>query len=486
MASRVSPVARSAAGPVSSSERLVRAAGLRSRVASPRCVPVKNGGTARVTPLAAPPRMCTQTNAFAVDREEAEKDNEEKLTLSEESLGMEGGSDMVISSSHEETMNDSNTSSDFHRASPVVRRDASLAEYCTLGVGGPANTVVEVYTTAQLIKTLRQMSDKQVPTVVIGKGSNVLFTDDGFSGCAVVNKAEFVEDVDVDMDAETNDQTNILYEDTMTPSYKYFKVASGTAFNQLGAFVSKSGYSGLEFAVGVPGTAGGAVFMNAGADGQSTADTVCEVEVVSPCGFEVKTLRREDIVNGFGYRQSPFMESASVEDENAADSSPFAGWIITSVTFKLKKDSNAPSVAKECMRRRRETQPLWERSVGCLFRNPGEGVNSAGALIDRAGLKGLKRGNASVSDKHANFLVYREECVVNAAAAGTTNTTTNTATRKESAKASDMIDLIDTVKRTVFETNGIELEEEVRRVPYSKPPAARRQNQNKNPPKGPR
>jgi UDP-N-acetylenolpyruvoylglucosamine reductase len=154
------------------------------------------------------------------------------------------------------------------------------------------------------------------------------------------------------------------------------------------------------------------VFMNAGADGQDTASVLWQVEVVSPDGSEIRSLARGDLVGRFGYRTSPFMEDDTgrvltedqeegkhfkatgvfgdaPEDANnfkqvASSNSPaYAGWIILSATFRLTKDSNAPSTAKACMRRRRTTQPLSERSVGCWFRNPGTGAESAGALIDK-------------------------------------------------------------------------------------------------------
>ena len=251
----------------------------------------------------------------------------------------------------------------------------------------------------------------------------------------------------------------------------------------------------MEFAVGVPGTVGGAVFMNAGADGQDTASALSSVECISPDGSERVVVDAADV--RFGYRKSPFMrdddddeddedEKNEARDSNSgsddyeneknyssgsdsnsrgigASSRDLRGWIVVAATFRVRADAAAADRAREFLRRRRETQPLAERSVGCVFRNPGAGVRSAGALIDAAGLKGTRCGGAEVSPAHANFLVYRrrerddedDEDDVGPASGG----------------ASEFEALIRRVKRAVFDATGVELREEVRRVPLTFEPA---------------
>jgi UDP-N-acetylenolpyruvoylglucosamine reductase len=411
-----------------------------------------------------------------------------------------------------------------------VLQNASLGEYCTLGVGGAARAVVEAYTIDQLIATLKVCASNGVESVVIGKGSNVLFSASGFDGVVIVNRVEFVQELDAVCDDDDDDASSGAKKTmTKTKKTRLFRVGSGTPFNALGASLSKKNWSGLEFAVGVPGTAGGAAFMNAGADGQDTAGVLESVELVSPCGrfrrtakivssretkvgddsedaknaSEIDTSRTSSSaeesetlfvsVDAFGYRRSPFMErggeraddgssdetrdGAASENEND-DEPSLAGWIVTAVTFRLTRDSLAASRAREFMRRRRSTQPLAERSVGCLFRNPGAGLASAGAAIDRAGLKNFTIGAARVSSTHANFLVVDERNKFFSGGVSSpgaidsrlpsTDSRDSFRAKKLSAKrgSRDMEALIAAVKARVLRDSGVVLEEEVRRVPF--------------------
>lgn len=131
---------------------------------------------------------------------------------------------------------------------------------------------------------------------------------------------------------------------------------------------------------------------------------------------------------------------------------------MVAATFRVRADAAAADRAREFLRRRRETQPLAERSVGCVFRNPGPGVRSAGALIDAAGLKGTRCGGAEVSPAHANFLVYRRR-------------ERDDDDEGATGGASEFDALIRRVKRAVFDATGVELREEVRRVPPTLEPA---------------
>ena len=399
----------------------------------------------------------------------------------------------------------------------VVRRGASLADYCTLGVGGEARALVEARTSDALRAALASARRAHLPVVVIGRGSNVLFRDEGFEGVVVVNKIEHVERVlpnAEEDDARTSEegeeqgrsassgasskasetkkapQTHEAppREKAPPPQKARFRAGAGCAFHRLGAALSRAGWSGLEFAVGIPGTVGGAVFMNAGADGRETRDALVEIEAVSPDGGDFATIpvdarfsRRdaEDaFASAFGYRTSPFMEeeasassslgvssaessSSETNEKNASASSRrYEGWIVTAATFELTRDPNAAKRAAASIRRRRETQPLAERSTGCAFRNPGAGADSAGALIDRSGLKGAAIGRASVSKAHANFLLVRHSADFE----GEEKRGGNDDGCLSGGGSGEYSALIARVRAEVFERTGVWLEEEVRRV----------------------
>lgn len=236
--------------------------------------------------------------------------------------------------------------------------------------------------------------------MIIGKGSNCLFDDMGFDGCIVLNCIESLE--------------------TIEPGL--YRVGSGYPFNRLGMQCATEGFTGLEFAGGIPGTVGGAAYMNAGANGQETADTIDCVEIITSEG-EHQMLKKSDLA--FGYRSSPFQH---MED--------FAA--ITAVTFRLEVSESARGQQQEYLKRRKFTQPVGERSAGSVFRNPSDLNISAAEFIERAGLKGYRIGGAMVSKKHANFFI---NC--------------------GGATSHEMLELIRLVKGTVFEGFGVELKEEI-------------------------
>ena len=536
LALRGVPAARRAEGPASCGARApgrATAGGVRGS-ARPR---LAHAPWHSPTP---PPRASTRARAFAVDRGEALGDDDDALaerfvdaTRGRTRRANAAGGDANAFVAHDEDHDiDPRFTEDLLLSSRLqkiaarrgknpsgknarVFKNASLAKYCTLGLGGNARVVVEVYTIEQFVSTLRLCASLDAPFVVVGKGSNVLFADAGFDGVAIVNRVAFVEEEPENDDCcftkKKTDDDDTSRSASNKKETRLFRVGSGTPFNALGASLSRRSWSGLEFAAGVPGTAGGAAFMNAGADGQDTASVLSSVELVSPCGrfrataeissdpsdpnastkTEDDSRRRDDddadirirrfAINredAFGYRRSPFMDDddgheevssrdgetraearhhASDADEHETETETVAGWIVLAVTFRLTRDARAASRARAFASRRRASQPLAERSVGCLFRNPGEGENSAGAAIDRAGLKNHAVGNARVSSRHANFLVVDRDDAVGS--------------RSRSASASrngtrDMEALIAEVKARVLESTGLVLEEEVRRVPF--------------------
>lgn len=282
----------------------------------------------------------------------------------------------------------------------IFQRNKILGSVCTLGIGGPARYFVEVFSAQQAREVLHFANEKNMPFHILGKGSNTLFDDHGFEGVVICNKIDFFKE----------------------KSAGLFYVGAGYSFSLLGAQTARKGWTGLEFASGIPASVGGAVFMNAGANGNQTADVLESVEVLTHAG-EVKTLPKNSLL--FSYRTSIFQKDPAV---------------IIGATFKLTSQLEARQRQLEIIDYRKKTQPYSEKSAGCVFRNP-TGY-SAGELIEKAGLKGFCIGGAKVSDKHANFLI-----------------------NANNSSCDDMHALIRFVQQKVKEFAGLDLECEVRYIP---------------------
>jgi UDP-N-acetylmuramate dehydrogenase len=281
---------------------------------------------------------------------------------------------------------------EFTRAMPLqLQKNRNLSEFSTFGIGGP----IALFTEVSTLEEMEEAFQIDLPKLVIGKGSNSLFSDEGFSGLVILNKISFC-----------NWSLNAV------------TVGSGYSFSLLGVQSARKQLSGLEFASGIPATVGGAVFMNAGASGKETCESLKSVLYFD--GKMRKEFLRKDLE--FSYRHSPFQKMNGV---------------ILSATFSLTPLSSARQKQLEIIDYRMRTQPLKDMSAGCVFRNPLGG--SAGALIDRCGLKGVKVGGAKVSEIHANFIVNAEK-----------------------ATANDVKKLIRLVQEKVFEQTGVLLETEIR------------------------
>lgn len=278
-----------------------------------------------------------------------------------------------------------------------------LKELCTLGIGGPARYFADVRTIEAMRQRILLCKEASLPYLVLGKGSNCLFDDRGFNGAVLLNKIDFIE----------------------TSSPGLFHVGAGYSFSLLGAQTARQQWAGLEFASGIPGTVGGAVFMNAGANKKETCDTLVSVDFLDEEG-KLHQLKRDELK--FSYRTSPFQDIPGA---------------IVGATFALAHDPAARAKQLEIIQYRKETQPYSDKSAGCIFRNPSCG--HAGALIDQSGLKGTAVGGAKVSEKHANFLI-----------------------NSGGATAEELFALIALVKREVRTKQGVELESEVRFIPFEK------------------
>lgn len=271
-----------------------------------------------------------------------------------------------------------------------------LSKYTTIGAGGLAKYLYVVTSERHLSTLLKAHPDE--PLLVLGRGSNAVISDRGFDGVVIINKIEGFE----------IDANQVV-------------CGGGVNFSLVGVRSAKAGLAGLEFACGIPGSVGGAVVMNAGANGQETCDHLSMVRAMTRTG-DIVTYTRDEL--SFSYRMSSFQKS---------------GEIVVGAHFDLQYDAAARQRQIDILSRRQATQPLRESSAGCIFRNPPGG--SAGQLIEQAGLKGLRVGGAEVSSVHANFII-----------------------NKEGASGSDIAALADLVQQRVKEATGICLEREVRLI----------------------
>lgn len=287
-----------------------------------------------------------------------------------------------------------------------VQWDCPLAGYTSLAVGGPAEALVTVDDAQELAAVLGFLERTAIPWRIIGRGTNLLVRDEGFPGVVLLLGRGFREMAFVAAGGGRWLAT----------------VGAGCSLARLVAACSERGLAGMEFAVGIPGTVGGALVMNAGAWGSEMAAVIRSVTVVGPSGRQL--LGREKL--HFGYR---------CWDDFAA----LAGRAAV-VGCELELSAGDPrEIRSRCasyQQLRKERQPLGQRSAGSFFKNPQH--DSAGRLIEASGLKGMAVGGAMVSEKHANFLV-------------------NTG----GATAADVLALMRLVQERVRRDSGIELEPEV-------------------------
>ncbi|BDD86363.1 UDP-N-acetylmuramate dehydrogenase [Desulfofustis limnaeus] len=254
-----------------------------------------------------------------------------------------------------------------------IRWNEPLSSWTTYRVGGPADALVTLLAVQELPRLLTVCCQQGIRWRALGRGSNILAADDGFRGVIIVLDGEF----------------KYIVRQRQEGSRVLVKTGAAVSLPHLSGWCGDEGYGGLEFAVGIPGSVAGAVMMNAGAWGGEISQVVVAVELVGPDGVHLE--QAGDL--RFGYRCCHALRGQRQQR------------VISAVQFLL--NDAEPEIVKKKMRdfreRRNSSQPVGQASGGCVFKNP-PGL-SAGRLIDEAGLKGLRIGDAMVSDVHANFLV---------------------------------------------------------------------------------
>ena len=279
-------------------------------------------------------------------------------------------------------------------------KDEKLCNHTSFKVGGPCPLLIEPKNEKQLTGILKIIKETQTPYTILGNGTNVLVLDEGLDKVVVK-----IGDEMTSLSLEGDD---------------VICCSAGTKVVTLCKFALENSLSGLEFAYGIPGTCGGAVFMNAGAYGGEVKDVISEITYLTP-DLELKTMPVEEAK--LSYRHSIFKEN---------------GCIVVSAKFKMKKapKEEIKTAMNDFLSRRKDKQPLEYPSAGSTFKRP-EGY-FAGALIEQCGFKGKSLGGAQISDKHAGFLI-----------------------NKDNATAKDILDLIKLTQETVKKETGVALEPEV-------------------------
>jgi len=281
-----------------------------------------------------------------------------------------------------------------------VKENVPLAPYTSARIGGPADIFITADTSTELARIVKLLWKQEMPFTLLGGGSNVLVSDKGIRGVVVMNRAKGVK-------FHGGDQPSVTVE-------------SGVVFSNLANRCASKGFAGLEWAATVPGTIGGAVYGNAGAFGGDMAGNLLNTELLTENGREEFTVEQM----GYGYRTS-ILKRGELKA------------IVLSAQLALKNSTKEEVTVKiqQFSAHRKATQPPGA-SMGSMFKNPAG--DYAGRLIESAGLKGTRIGNAEISPLHGNFFINHAN-----------------------TKAEDIRALIQLVQKTVKEKQDVELELEI-------------------------
>ncbi len=287
-----------------------------------------------------------------------------------------------------------------------VWADEPMKDHTTFRVGGPARYLVEPKDANELVKVIKACCEAELPYTIVGNGSNLLVSDEGYDG-VIIHLFKNMSQIWI--------QGNFMI------------LEAGVLLSRAANVACREGLAGLEFASGIPGTVGGAMVMNAGAYGGEMKDVVSSVKVLASDG-RVREYTNEEM--GFGYRQSRITGECS---------------IVLEVELKLHPGKTEEIRARmdELREQRVKKQPLEYASAGSTFKRP-EGY-FAGKLIQDAGMRGFRIGDAQVSEKHCGFVINRGN-----------------------ATASEIGEVIEEVRKRVYEHSGVLLQTEVRFLGWQK------------------
>ncbi len=281
----------------------------------------------------------------------------------------------------------------------IVKYDVPMSDYTWFKLGGPAKYFVEPTSEDELLEVVRRCHENNVPIFILGRGSNLLVVDEGIDGVVIRLSNECFQKIEFEG------------ENTV-------RVGAGADLNALLGKCARQGLSGLECIAGIPGTVGGAVMINAGGRFGDIGNVAQSVKLMDSSGYRFERTR-PDIF--FGYRMTNIMAKFILETE---------------FTMIPEDPEEIGRMIKEVWMLKKNTQPMNSRNAGCIFKN--QRAVSAGALIDKAGLKNTQIGGASISERHANFIIAQD-----------------------GATSKNILDLIEHVRTAVLDRFDMELELEI-------------------------
>lgn len=308
-----------------------------------------------------------------------------------------------------------------------IKLNEPLSNHTTFRIGGPADIFFNAQTTDELVSIILESRKLKLPIFILGGGTNILVGDKGIRGLVVKNSTARIVTKGIKGSVKSGSATSSVY----------VEADSGVIFNRLVRFTIEEGLQGIEMHLGLPGTVGGAIYMNS--------------KWTKPEGYIGDSVYQANILTAENKRKAvPKSYFQFAYDSSTIQKTKE---IVLSVIFQFHSDikEHLWEIATESMSHRRSTQPQGVKSAGCTFRNISkataialrlpEQTTSAGFLIDHAGLKGIIIGDAQISPVHANFIINRGK-----------------------ATAADVVQLIDRAKEQVKKQFGVELEEEIQRV----------------------
>jgi UDP-N-acetylmuramate dehydrogenase len=284
-----------------------------------------------------------------------------------------------------------------------IKFEEPLKDHTTIRIGGKADFLAVAQKPEEVVQLVTFVKEKDIPIYILGNGSNIIVSDDGFRGLVL---------------KVLNNQIEVLIDE------KGIAVYGGFPLPKLVSWAVEHGYGGIEELAGIPGTIGGSVVMNAGARGREIGELVQWVRVLHLETLKVSTLTREQL--NFSYRKSVLQNTPLV---------------VLEVKLNLYKEKveYLKEKVRELLKSRKESQPINFPNAGSTFKNPPN--FSAGMLIEKVGLKGYRIGDAQISEKHGNFIVNLGE-----------------------ARAVEVMELINLARKEVYRNFGIKLEPEVKFV----------------------